>query len=228
MECMRVLVTAGATVSPIDKVRQISNIFKGKTGLEIAREFTAGNKAGIFCSLVTSDPTSAEAQRMIQNNSRLHIIGFKTFEELREIMEQEIRNGQYNVVIHSAAVSDYQVSRVLVPEVVGLRPVDNSAKISSAYSKLYLELEPTIKIIDQIRHPWGFRGKLVKFKLQVGVSDEELITTARKSMHASQADFIVANCLEWYRQKAYIIGTDGSVDSVPRSHLAKELYRRLI
>lgn len=222
----RVLVTAGATVSPIDKVRQISNIFKGKTGLEIARKFTAG-KLGISCLLVTSDPDNAHVWRTGQNYLHLNIVPFRTFEELQQIMEEEIRSGRYDIVIHSAAVSDYQVSRVLVPEVMGLRPIDTSAKISSAYSKLYLELEPTVKIIDQIRRPWGFRGKLVKFKLQAGVSDEELIATARESMHASQANFIVANCLEWYRQKAYIIGADGSVDSVRRSHLAKELFRRL-
>lgn len=226
----RVLVTAGATVSPIDKVRQISNIFKGTTGFEIAKEFITSKK--INCLLITSDPARAQFWQITQNNNfidnALDISGFRTFEELREIMEQKIRSGRYDTIIHSAAVSDYQVSRVLVPEVMGLRPVDNSAKISSSYSKLYLELEPTVKIIDQIRRPWGFRGKLVKFKLQVGVSDEELIATARESMHASQADFIVANCLEWYRQRAYIIGVDGTVASVYRSDLAKELYRRLI
>lgn len=225
MGLRRVLVTAGATVSPIDKVRQISNIFKGTTGSEIAKEFTSPiHEKSVSCLLLTSD---TQAWEIFCDNLRVNVFNFRTFDELQLAMEHRIRNIPFDIIIHSAAVSDYRVSRVLVPEVIGLRPVDNSAKISSSYSKLYLELEPTVKIIDQIRRPWGFRGKLVKFKLQVGVSDKELIATARESMHASQADFIVANCLEWYRQRAYIIGVDGTVASVYRSDLAKELFRRL-
>ena len=36
---MRVLVTAGSTNVMVDKVRSISNIFKGRTGAEIAKYF---------------------------------------------------------------------------------------------------------------------------------------------------------------------------------------------
>ena len=33
---------------------------------------------------------------------------------------------------------------------------------------------PTEKIVDKIKGDWGFKGQLVKFKLQVGISDDEL------------------------------------------------------
>ncbi|MBI2064924.1 MAG: bifunctional phosphopantothenoylcysteine decarboxylase/phosphopantothenate synthase [Candidatus Yanofskybacteria bacterium] len=210
-----VLVSAGSTASPIDQVREISNIFRGRTGAAIAEYFISKS---VDCTLVTSARATDYFKR------RLRIVIFRTFDELKDIMEREIRNGCYDTIIHSAAVSDYGVSRVLDQD---FNPVDSSAKVSSSHPRLYLELEPTVKIVDQIRETWKFNGKLVKFKLQVGISDIELVDIAIKSMAASKADFIVANCLEWCRERAYIIGADGSLANVSRNDLPLELFRRL-
>lgn len=217
---MRILITAGATEIPIDRVRSISNIFKGRTGLDIARYL---DSVGIEITLLTSGHQELKPDLSF----RFRSISFRTFDELAWLMEQEIRSGGYDAVIHSAAVSDYAVSRILVLRGGTLTPVKPKRKISSSYDHLYLELMPTIKLIDQIREPCGFRGKLVKFKLQVGISDKRLIAIARESMFASEADFVVANCLEWYRERAYIIGADGSCENVRRSDLAAALQRRL-
>jgi len=46
----KVLITAGSTVAPIDQVREISNIFRGRTGAMIA-EFLASK--GVECTLIT-------------------------------------------------------------------------------------------------------------------------------------------------------------------------------
>jgi phosphopantothenate-cysteine ligase/phosphopantothenoylcysteine decarboxylase/phosphopantothenate--cysteine ligase len=119
--------------------------------------------------------------------------------------------------------------------VVGVRtddqelPAGESAlKISSSHQRLFLELAPTAKIVDQIRAPWGFTGKLIKFKLQVGLSDEELLRVAERSRRASGADFIVANCFEWMRERAYIVGSAGLIQSVSRERLADELLNQVL
>ncbi len=214
---MKILITGGSTEIPIDQVRCISNKFKGKTGSQIADYFISyGHKVTLLSS--APDP---------YHNARLTCMRFRTFDDLASLMEQEIRSNKYDVVIHSAAVSDYKVGQVLVPQDQGLVPIDRSSKIPSSHSELYLKLIPTIKLIDQIRGPWGFQGKLVKFKLQVGISDDELINIAKRSVLASSADLIVANCYEWYKERAYIIGSDGSCDSIKRGNLPAELYRRL-
>lgn len=214
---MNVLVTAGATQVPIDRVRSISNIFRGRTGLAIANYFSwpdAPHKSSRV-TLITSDPeTAKEASRDITQ-----IEAYKTFDELEKLMRDHIVHGGYDIVIHSAAVSDYKVSRVLDAE---MKPLDTAQKISSQHRKMYLELTPTIKLVDQIREPWGFTGKLVKFKLQVGIGDQELIEIANKSRAASKADLIVANCLEWARHRAYILGED-ICKGVSRADLAKTL-----
>lgn len=216
---MNVLITAGATQVPIDKVRSISNIFRGRTGLAIANHFATQNSSGSV-TLLTSDPdTAIEASQGIGN-----ITSYKTFDELSALMESHIRLGVYDIVIHSAAVSDYRVSRVLDANLV---PLDATQKISSQHQKMYLELEPTTKLVDQIRQPWGFTGKLVKFKLQVGITDQELIDIASASRVASKADLIVANCLEWARHRAYVLG-DNLCKGVSRSDLPGTLYSLLV
>ena len=222
---MRVLVTAGSTQTPIDQVRCISNIFKGKTGGSIAQYFA---KHGTITTLLTSADSETwyrgmEGDHNAPFRDRLSVNQYQTFDELAKLMELEITTVKYDVIVHSAAVSDFQVGKVLSDA----GNVDKSAKISSSHQKLYLELTPTIKLIDQIRKPWGFTGKLVKFKLQVGISDLELLAIARKSRQDSRADIIVANCLEWSRERAYIIDAQDQVKSVTRQELPAVLYEML-
>ena len=233
----RVLVTAGSTVVPIDQVRQIGNVFKGRTGTDIAYRFNTNRYLAkpddVAVTLLTSNPELCKEYddpNTAPFSSRSPFVrSFRTFDDLAVLMEQEIRSGQYDTIIHSAAVSDYKVARVLEPAVLGEErfPIDASKKISGSYGTLYLELSPTIKLVDQIREPWGFNGKLVKFKLQVGISDKELIEIARKSLAVSKADFIVANCLEWCRERAFVIGADGSCENVSRAKLPDALWERL-
>ena len=106
--------------------------------------------------------------------------------------------------------------------------MNSSGKIDSSYTELWLRLVPTEKIIDKIRADWGFKGKLVKFKLQVGMLDEELVRIATASMKASEADFIVANTLEGMTQRAYIISAKGGIPAiVDRNELPDALYQEL-
>ncbi|MDO8669491.1 MAG: phosphopantothenoylcysteine decarboxylase [Candidatus Buchananbacteria bacterium] len=216
---MKVLVTAGSTEVPIDKVRVISNIFGGRTGTAIAEYFFS---QGDEVTLITSNPSLVKVL-----DSKLKVISFRTYDQLLESMSLEIITNNFDVIIHSAAVSDYYVSDVYVMGPDGsLVLVDKSKKISSAHSSLFLEMKPTLKIIDLIRKIWGFSGRLVKFKLEVGISDEELIAIAQKSREASEADLIVANCLEWSDRYAYIISESGSI-RVSRKGLAKKLMSLL-
>lgn len=223
---MQILVTAGSTQIPIDQVRCISNIFRGKTGAAIARYFIQRDGA---VTLLTSSADADDLLKLRQGltnkeKDNFHILKYRTFDDLARLMEIEIRTDKYDVIIHSAAVSDYQISRVFTDN---LGTVEQNQKISSSHSKLYLELVPTIKLIDQIRRPWGFTGKLIKFKLQVGISDVELLAIAKKSRRDSEADLIVANCLEWSQDRAYIVNDKDQVESVERHNLPQTLAKAL-
>lgn len=213
----KVLITAGATITMIDDVRGVTNIFQGRTGGNIANYFV---KVGCRVTLITS----RKSQRQKEN---LRIVRYRTYDELYQRMEEEITQGDYDIIIHSA-VSDYFVAGTYYKDGKEmLIPIDSSKKISSNHPALFLKLVPTAKIIDQIRTPWRFNGKLVKFKLQVGISDEELLKIARKSRTDSQANIIVANCLEWSSKFAYIVDDEKEI-KISRRSLPEKLWRALI
>ena len=209
----KVLITGGSTRTMIDKVRAVTNIFSGRTGANISKYF---QENGYDVTFITSNP-------LVVEGFTGNLISYNTFDELYDLMQNEICNNSYDIIIHSAAVSDYKCSAVCVfDENKDFVELDSSGKIASNNKELYLKMTPTVKIIDKIRG-WGFTGKLIKFKLQVDISDEELLSIARKSRTHSNADIIVANCLEWATKRAYIID-DKNERSIERSELAKVLF----
>ncbi len=208
-----ILITAGNTLTPIDRVRGITNIFTGRTGASLAEEARA---RGHHVRLLTSHP------ELTQPSNTLKVLAYRTFDDLQTLMEQEIRSGSYSAIIHSAAVSDYAVAGVFA----GPDQQDASAgKVKSHHQELWLKLVPTPKLVDSIRSDWGFRGTLVKFKLEVGISDEELLRIAEKSRVQSRANLMVANTLEGAKEWAYVGA--GTYDKVPRDNLARQVIERV-
>jgi phosphopantothenate-cysteine ligase/phosphopantothenoylcysteine decarboxylase/phosphopantothenate--cysteine ligase len=222
---MRILVTAGATQTPIDKVRAITNIFRGKTGARIAASFVGEGLNQV--TLVTSmDPATLVSTIGEGPSLSMRKLFYRTYDELYDIMKKLITDGGYDVVIHSAAVSDYAVEGTYVRQNMKdgpvLNKIDSAGKVGSDHQELFLKLVPTVKIVDNIRKPWGFNGVLVKFKLQVGITDAKLLEIAARSRKQSQADIIVANCLEWCTERAYIIN-DATELHISRANLAGAL-----
>ena len=215
-ERKRILVTAGNTYVPIDQVRGITNIFKGRTGTEIALHLT---KKKYEVILLTSNPDLVWKLKApflppflfkflvyIKLIKIPKVIYYRTYDDLMEEMERLIKSDNYDAIVHSSAVSDYFVAGACLPtEAGGLINIPNDGKIGSDHIRLLLDLSQTEKIIDKIRRDWGFKKILVKFKLQVDMSDQELCDVAFNSMKHSQADVIVANCLEWAKERAFII-----------------------
>jgi len=196
---MKILITSGSTSMMIDKVRMISNVFKGKTGHALAQFMSKENDV----TLLTSNK-----EHTVEDG---RVVYYTTYDELYDNMETMIKNDGYDVIIHSSAVSDYKAAGVYVEQADGMQELDVSKKISSEHDEMFIKLTPTRKIVDDIRD-WGFTGTLVKFKLQVGLTDDELLEIARKSRTHSNAEIIVANCLEWARDRAYIVRDGVEID----------------
>jgi len=226
---MRILVTAGNTQTPIDRVRCLTNIFTGRTGAQIA---TAANVRGHAVTFFTSHPET------ISNPALMQISVYRTFDELQSLMASAIPNGQYDAIIHAAAVGDYHLAGTYAP-VAGTsfdvthgtwsspaRLADVSGgKVKSHHPELWLRLTPTPKLIDMIREPWGFGGVLVKFKLEVGLSNVDLLAVAEQSRLQSHADLIVANTLDGRENEAFIGA--GQYLRVTRSELPAALLERV-
>ena len=206
----RVLITAGPTWVPIDKVRVISNQATGKTGILLAEQLQArGAKVTLLLG-----PVGAYCPQ-----SNIKLLRFTFFEELRRMLEKELSLKHYDAVIHSAAVADY-------------KPVGHfSRKVKSNLRKWCLELMPTRKLIDTIKKidPAVF---LVGFKFEPGVGAALLLVRAKALLRRSGADLVVANTVNNQRYEAYLVyphGTLGPFKSKNRLALevGKQLYKTI-
>lgn len=227
---MRFLVTAGNTRERMDDVRDWGNIFTGNTGLAIARELAHVGPV----DLLTSTRAHIDALERAGSSLPLRGIPFTTHAELRSLLAERMQRERYDAVFMAAAVSDYRpagmykvVAREIDPGGQERWVVENvqAGKVSGSYKRIAVLGERTEKLVDLFRTEWQFKGLLVKFKLEVGKSREELLEIARQSRLASGADYLVANTLDMVTGAsagAYLVSESGE-EWVTRENLAKRL-----
>ena len=100
-------------------------------------------------------------------------------------------------------------------------------KVPSDQNELWIRLTKLPKIIDMIRTTWAFQGILVKFKLEADLEKDALLEIAKRSRKQSNADLIVANRLEDYSAKAWIIDRQENIIEVPRNLLPEQLVQEI-
>ena len=189
---MKILVTSGGTSEAIDRVRSITNHSTGHLGLVITEALI---KAGHEVCLITTSHAIKPA-----SHPNLKIIEIKNTLDLLEEMRNLVKD--YQVLIHSMAVSDYTpVYMTSIDEVQAspdlsefLTKHNTETKISSKEEAQILFLKKNPKIISLVKE-WNPKIHLIGFKLLVNVSQEHLIQIARESLEKNQADLIVANDL---------------------------------
>jgi phosphopantothenate-cysteine ligase/phosphopantothenoylcysteine decarboxylase/phosphopantothenate--cysteine ligase len=238
---MKILVTAGGTIAPIDRVRSITNAFTGRTGARLAlAAFERNHQVTLLTS--HSDTAASVAGGTLPSDSRWELKSYRTIDDLLQLMRDQLQSGSCDAVIHSAAVSDYRSGGIYAPAPgVSFRPdgdglnspgpvrfIDRAAgKVKSDEPELWLRLVKAPKLIDLIRGEWKFAGLVVKFKLEVGVSGEELLRIAERSRIHSHADLMVANTLDQVGECAYLGPLDGRYERIARSELPSRLIDAL-
>lgn len=234
---MRVLVTAGNTQVPVDRVRCITNIFTGRTGTRIAlHAWGRGHTVRLLTSHPEVVPELAAGAEL--SAERWDVRTYRTFDDLRQLMDEAIRPGLFDGVIHCAAVNDYLFAGVYAaaagtrfePESAcwlagGMPRLEDRAagKVKSDEPELWVRLVRAPKLIDFLRGDWAFRGVLVKFKLEVGVAEEQLLAIAERSRVHSQADLMVANTLEGADAWAYLGPVGGRYEHLTRQEMPGRL-----
>jgi len=215
---MRFLVTAGNTRERIDRVRDWGNLFTGNTGFAIAKALAELGEV----DLLTSN------QNHLEELKRLHaaphaIVGrhFTSHADLRAGITERMSREKYDAVFMTAAVADYApvgafhvIDRTVLNDGRQQWIVEDvsAGKVKSSYPQVAFLGAQTEKLVDLFRGEFGYAGLLVKFKLEVDVTIEQLLEIAGKSRIASGADYIVANTLEMVqgdRPGAYLIGLAG-------------------
>lgn len=166
---LSILITAGGTKVPIDSVRAITNTSTGRTGTLLA-DYLAQKHYAVDL-LLSRD---ASAPIYAQNVTR-----FETYSDLSKLLEEKLTKNKYDLVIHSAAVSDFVVDNS-----------GDSGKIPSGKS-MVLNLYPTEKIIAKIKK-WNNECKLVGFKL-TDTNDQDNQYQSIKKLFTQSADWVIHN-----------------------------------
>jgi phosphopantothenoylcysteine synthetase/decarboxylase len=171
---MNILVTSGATREHIDSIRFISNISTGTLGCRIAEAAVSAGMSVLYIhGMGAAVPAASPLLRTqeIVSAADLHAA-------MERALEEDIR-----AVIHPMAVSDYTPRS---PE---------QGKIHSDRAGLRIELVRTPKTVRMIKEKRP-DVLLVSFKLESGISEQDLTARARKQIRETGSDLVAANLLE--------------------------------
>ncbi len=158
-----VVVTSGATSESIDPVRVLTNRSSGKMGRAVARACYA---RGADVTLVHDGPEVPYADvRAVESAAEM-------LEATREACADA------DVLVSAAAIGDYTVE-------------ESPEKIRSG-QQLTLELEPTPKLIDEVREAQP-ELPIVGFKTETSGDDAAMIEAARTTLERADLAFVVAN-----------------------------------
>lgn len=166
MKGKRVIVTSGPTYEQIDPIRFISNKSSGIMGKEIALEFW---RRGAEVVVITSKP------------SNLNLPDFKEIKvwSVKDMLEKtlkEVKKG-CDLFVSAAAASDFIVEMA-------------ESKIKTT-DELTLKLKAAPKVLWEVRKIYD--GKVIGFKAETGVSDDELYRIAHDKKTNDKIEMIVAN-----------------------------------
>src|SRR5512136_338369 len=149
----KILITSGSNAEAIDPIRILTNRASGRTGVEIGLE---AYRRGAEVAIIHRSRPSLPFREIYAESA----------EEMLNAVMAELESG-YHALISAAAIADYTLD-------------PSQEKIKSGQD-LILRLKPTKKIIKAVRSLYPDL-KIVGFKAETFVSDEELMRRAVESM----------------------------------------------
>lgn len=202
----RILITSGSNAETIDPIRILTNRASGKTGVEIGLE---AYRRGAVVSIVHRSKMGLPFREIYAQSA----------EEMLSAVLAELKNG-YHALISAAAIADYTLD-------------PSQGKIKSGQD-LVLRLKPTKKIIKTVRSQYPDL-KIVGFKAETFMGDEELIRRAMESMKSSELNLVVANDvgaggIGQEENKVIIIDRSGQSTTAEgkKSLIARKILDRLV
>ena len=205
MTGIKVLVTAGPTIAPIDPVRFITNRSSGKMGYAIAKE---ARDRGAAVTLI-SGPCNEKAPFGVK------LININTNEEMKEAVLNNYEDS--DIVIKSAAVADYK------PKLY------SNSKIKKNEKGLNLELVRDNDILQEL----GLR-KRNQILVGFAAESNDLLENAKAKLLKKNLDYIVANDITEMDSgfgtednKVLILSDKGdpiALDKMSKKQVARELF----
>jgi phosphopantothenoylcysteine synthetase/decarboxylase len=187
-----ILITSGATRNPIDAIRYLSAQAGGSTAIRIASCLEPERNITLLASREV-------ALRGAGEGITFRCEEFSSTRDLMTRMKGWIERNPGGIVVHSAAVGDYEIATDT--------PDGNlETKIPSGQAEWVLRLRPTPKILDHLKS-WSPDLFVVSFKAAApGTDDEELLARARAQQERTNSDLVLANVLGRLTSRVLILG----------------------
>jgi phosphopantothenate---cysteine ligase (CTP) len=172
---MRVIITGGPSSEPIDDVRLITNRSTGELGIVLTQAFQrSGHEVSLFLGRLSQFRLPQAAY-------------FDRNEDLQRMLGEMNESKSVNVVLHAAALADFQVAAVRAGNTnVGVK------KIGSEHESLSIELAPKPKVIAGLRDLFP-NARIVGWKLEPEGSREDLVREATQQIKKNRTDACVIN-----------------------------------
>ena len=164
----KVLITAGATMEPIDPVRYITNHSTGKMGFALARA----------CMLRGADVTVVKGHTEAEVPDFVEILPVGSAAEMFEAVKS--RFAESDIVIMAAAVADYRPSQF------------SEEKVKKSEEAMAIPLSRTQDILQYL----GEHKREDQFLCGFSMETQYMMENSRKKMVKKNLDMIVANNLK--------------------------------
>lgn len=164
----KVLITAGATMEPIDPVRYITNHSTGKMGFALARA----------CMLRGADVTVVKGHTEAEVPDFVEILPVGSAAEMFEAVKS--RFAESDIVIMAAAVADYRPSQF------------NEEKVKKSEEAMAIPLSRTQDILQYL----GEHKREDQFLCGFSMETQHMLENSRKKMVKKNLNMIVANNLK--------------------------------
>jgi phosphopantothenoylcysteine decarboxylase/phosphopantothenate--cysteine ligase len=178
---MRILVTCGPALEPIDAVRRITNFSTGELGTTLAERLAA---AGHHVTCLRG-----EAATWAARPAGCVMSSFATNADLAGRLVEEAQSGEtVEAFFHTAALCDYEVASVETEEGVRLR----DAKIPSRTGGLVVRLRPALKLISRLRDLFP-KARIAGWKYELDGTQEDVVVKGERQLRENGIDLCVLN-----------------------------------
>lgn len=180
---MRCIVTAGPTWEPLDQVRRLTNFSTGSLGGRLANALAL---AGHDVRLLLSETATWRAPLWA-----VSVAPFSTGESLAEALRQW-SGPDPTAVFHAAAVGDFAVRRLSTSLPDGTLQPATCGKVDTRGGVLVAELEPTPKILGQLRS-WFPNARITGWKYEADGTRADAVARGEAQMAEARTDACVVN-----------------------------------
>jgi phosphopantothenoylcysteine decarboxylase/phosphopantothenate--cysteine ligase len=197
---LNVLITAGGTKEPIDDVRFITNFSSGALGRAFANHAAWRGHNVVILAPGHLERLSGPLHPNVEHRS------FTSTASLQRELLKAAAERRWDLVLHSAAVSDYTPAEVAKGKIA-----------SKDHDTLTVELVKTPKLLASFRE-WFHDAFLVGFKLLSGLPDEERLEIARQQLLKYGTDMCFENDLTGiskHRHESRLVTSQGEILPVP-------------